>query len=1487
MDDAATLERIDEAADRFESAWRGGERPSIEDLVAAAPPSDRDRLLPELVLVEWGLRLSSGEVPRASDYEARFPSLDGAALRRLLAEAPLEPEPGARGPRIGPYRLLGELGRGGMGAVYLAEQTEPVQRRVALKTSQHDDPELLARFRLESQALAAMEHPHVAKVFDAGTSEEGVAYIAMELVPGGVPITVHCESHGLLPRERVALMVPVCEAVHHAHQKGLLHRDLKPGNVLVSSGAGPQVPKVIDFGLAKAVRPDAGRGVHTEAYQILGTLAYMSPEQARLNPVQVDAATDVYGLGAVLYELLVGSPPFAFDRAPLREADLVERLRVLRQEEPERPSARVLGAETPPRTKPTEGWTRQRWSAALRGDLDWIVLKAIEKDPARRYASADALAQDLRRFLANEPVEAAPVSTAYRLRKWVRRRPARAVAVGVGLVAPIVAAGALLLHTRTLEGKNVEIARSAREAREERDAARTARERSLALKREADRFAYAAAIGGAQDAWHRGQPDVAVDLLDSVLPEPFEGGRLDLRGWEWRYLRRLCGSERVALVGHTSGVTCFAYDATGERIVSGSRDRTARLWDARTGATLRVLVGHLDAVDCVAFSTDGTRVATGTREGTVRLWDAATGKELAVTPAHLLGVKALAFDPVGRFLATAGADACVQILDPTTLARLRTLPGHAGDVRRLAFHPEGRWLATAGHDGGGGATRVWDVATFSPVRVLEGGTACLAFTPGGRLVLGARGRLSVVDVETGEVTRTLGPETAVATDSLVDRTSTALGALQEQHLVPSSGGFAYAMTSPDGKAAVTVDMGWAQTWDLETGTVLRVLPVRGGAVAWSPDGGEFLMAGPDRCLRVVSATEEPGARLLRGHLVRVTALAYSPDGRRLASGSLEGSVRISDAVTGEWLATLGEHRYTFSRRAGGERGALRSAATVRGHGGEIRDLSFSPDGLWLASVGGNEVCVWDAENGEEALTLPLPALATSVAWAPDGRSLAAGCWDDDVRLFAFPGGEPIATLQGHAANVAAVAFLGGGRILASAGWDETVRLWDVERREAVWTLTGPDLAHLTSLVASSDGRFLATAGDDAVVTVWDAQTREVHRRLLGHVGRIDALAFARDGSRLASVGGRRSDRGVLVWDVASGRDLVQLPGIRAVAFSPDGRFLASPAQHAASDIRVYDAAPVADLAIPPEIPPTAEGDEGVRALGTWSAPRLTRRNFDEELYFEPREKGHVLLVGVVSFLDGLLVPSEEAYEKLVEADRGDGYLTAKRDCILSIDPGRFRLLAQDDGVGVPGIAVSPWPTNPASGFVPDLHVSNSDRVTLAKRSAWAIAWSVDPARLAGPLAVRMDDGSPVPLPSHTLEPDPRLHPPPVPVTTRRRDLVAFAIRRASSGALEEAAAVAAWAVLDPDAEMRDLWRAALLLARASAVARAGAGLPDAERTARAESHAASAVRALRRAMERGFDALDDLDTEEDLDALRGRADFQALRDEVAQALGPR
>jgi serine/threonine protein kinase len=704
----------------------------------------------------------------APDHGARAPG--ATADESAVAEGP--------GTRIGPYKLLEQIGEGGMGVVWMAEQQEQVRRMVALKIIKAgmDSAQVVARFEAERQALALMDHPNIAKVLDAGTTGvseprptgsgdacplpvgrgSGRPYFVMELVKG-VPITKYCDEHRLTLRQRLELFVPVCQAVQHAHQKGIIDRDLKPSNVLVAAYDGKPVPKVIDFGVAKATGQKlTERTLFTGFGNLVGTLEYMSPEQAEFNALDIDTRSDIYTLGVLLYELLTGTTPLTKQR--LKEAGLAEVLRVIREEEPPKPSTRLSASKE--RLAPISAQCQMepaKLTKLVRGELDWIVMKALEKDRTRRYETANGFAQDIERYLADELVEACPPSVGYRLRKVARKyQKALTIAVAFGflLFAGIVVS--------TWQAVRARAARAEAEAQSERatEAVReaTAKQHEAETVRQQLRYAlYTSNMQLIQSIWDSHKTDLVQDLLNELRPRTEDG---DLRSFEWHYLRRLSRTERrlepVVVHGPETGLLPVRAEDLekayrGAKIVATTAvtagSRFAAAWDRPDGkteikvwdATGKVLFSATDdraglEERSLRFSRDGNRLAyTATNDYfdfmtgkpnprcRCRVWDVGSGKELF----------------------------------------LRDIDG--GYFIPFAFSPDGGRLATSHVSGWDRAkiltsrVSVWDLAASKEVLVLDPGYAWLAFSPDGRRIAGIlpspllKAELRVWDAATGEV----------------------------------------------------------------------------------------------------------------------------------------------------------------------------------------------------------------------------------------------------------------------------------------------------------------------------------------------------------------------------------------------------------------------------------------------------------------------------------------------------------------------------------------------------------------------------------------------------------------------------------------------------------------------------------------------------------------------------------------------------------------
>jgi eukaryotic-like serine/threonine-protein kinase len=1089
------------------------------------PPEQRDDYLQEVCPGAADLR---ERVKRLIQAHVELGSLvDTAAspTRPLTDPPPVSEHAGLV--LAGRYRLVEEIGEGGMGTVWLAQQTEPFERLVAIKfvKAGMDSKQVIARFEAERQALALMDHPNIARVLDAGTTGAGRPFFVMDLVKG-VPITRYCDEHHLTPRQRLELFIPICQAVQHAHQKGIIHRDLKPSNVLVALDDGRPVPKVIDFGVAKAAGQTLTEKTLVTGFgALVGTLEYMSPEQAEINQLDIDTRSDIYSLGVLLYELLTGTTPFT--RKDLEKGGMLEMLRVIREQEPSKPSTKLSTAEGLPTLAANRGTEPAKLRRLVRGELDWIVMKALEKDRNRRYETANGFAMDLQRYLADEPVQACPPSAWYCIGKFARRNKAV-------LVTGSVVAVAILVSVAGLAASTVVIAREQQETKNALHAEIRANEKlAKALDRESD-LLYLHRTALAHRLWLGNNPGRAGQLLDEC-----PAGR---RRWEWHYLERLCHSELVTFrTGPKESLfEGVAFSPGGRYLAAANLQQGLRVWDLTTGQEVLPLCRPIKFLSSVAFSPDGRRLAAATgfsaTGGEVWVWDAATGREVGHWAAHRQQVFNLAFDPGGRRLATASYDKTAKVWDAATGQELRAIaPARNWWHRCVAFSPDGKHLATAGPFN---EVTLRDAESGREVHTFRGHTAAVvrvAFSPDGRYLVSAG----------------------------VDRTARVwdLATRAERVTYRRHTGEIHALAiAPDGRLVATGSKDQAvRVWDADTGEdVARYLGhdawVQG--VAFSPDGKRLASAGHDGAVKVWDATCGQEARTLAAGKI-AWGVAFGPGPRLTAACTtpdLRGEVRLWDP------------------RTGAQR--LRIAADAR----SAHAVALSPDGLLVASGGDdNTVRLWDAATGQGVHTLKGHAAAVhGVTFSSDGVRLASCDLDGVVKVWSVATGQAVWTPAQHPRRNqrSCIAFHPDGRRLA---WDRSngaVTIWDLATRQEVQVLLG-HTSMLTGLAFSPDGERLASAGLDRTVRVWDlAAGREVHT-LHGHTAMVTGVAFSPDGARLASAG---HDDVVRIWDAESGQEILTLHGhgrnVQGVAFSPDGFFLASAARD--GTVKVWDATPLGE-----------------------------------------------------------------------------------------------------------------------------------------------------------------------------------------------------------------------------------------------------------------------------------------------------------------------
>jgi len=1056
---------------------------------------------------------------------------------------------------LGRFEIRRELGRGTYGIVFLAFDPQ-LGREVALKIPRPDTlatPALRRRFQQEARAAAGLDHANLVPVYESGEAGP-VCYIASAYCPG--PTLARClkQRQELVPAQAAATLVAsLAEAVHHAHCRGVLHRDLKPSNILLVSGEWSQPPptthhspltthqpKITDFGLAKVLAGQGGAfaGSQTQSGEIVGTPHYMAPEQACGKNKLIGPGADIYSLGAIFYELLTGRPPFQAESA-------LETLDQVRLKDP-----------VPPR----------QLRAKLPRDLETICLKCLQKEPAKRYARASDLAEDLRCFLAGKPIQARPIRVWERIGKWARRRPAVAALVAVSSLASVLLVAGLV----------VGIGRE-KEAREEIDRAYQ-RERQTS---------YLNAIAAAEHEIAAGNWGRADELLGECPQE--------LRGWEWHYLKRLRHTppiDPLPIGEHIimGGGFDLAFHPDSRLLAIPSCDNTIQVWDTSRGRKVLTVRGHTGRVLSIAFSPHGRRLASTSEDKTVRVWDTITGRELLHLGGHKERVITVAFSPDGQRLASASGETEkhgeVKIWDVDSGQMLFSFAGQAvpvsSDLVRLAFSPDGRRFASGSVDN---TVKVWELMTGDEVHTLSSHTNPIlhaTFSPDGRRLISA-GRDRLVNVwDLGDAERRESAPSWTLGDFSLSVWAIAL----------SPDGCRLAIGGPTADGNVRV-------YDLTTRKLLLTLrgETRVISLAFSPDGRRLASAGYDRIIRLWDTTTGHEVLALRGHAAQLGRVLFSPDGQRLASASADGTVRVWDASP-------------FDENANPK------IRTISGHDGEFFGVTFSPDNRLLASASTDgAIKLWDPQTGEEVRGFHgHNEAALCVAFSPDGQRLLSGSMDRTARLWDTRTGEELVICNdfNFETMVRSVAFSPDGRAFAT-GSHQRLQLWDTETgrrllaREAdrgivfgiafspddqrmatvglqgtakVWSLTGEEICsfkgHKTSFYCVAfhpTSRYLGSGDSDNEVKLWDSTTGQLmHDPLRGHTDYVYGVAFSPDGRYLATA----SWKEVIVWDADSFKRLQtfdRLAGrIWCVAFSPDGKQLAAASGYKGKgEIKIWEA----------------------------------------------------------------------------------------------------------------------------------------------------------------------------------------------------------------------------------------------------------------------------------------------------------------------------
>jgi len=1036
--------------------------------------------------------------------------------------------PDASGTVIGRYKLLEKIGEGGMATVYMAEQKRPIRRRVALKIIKlgMDTKQVIGRFEAERQALAMMDHPNIAKVFDAGTTETGRPYFVMELVKG-MAMTEFCDSNHLTTQERLDLFISVCQAVQHAHQRGIIHRDIKPTNVLVTLHDGKPVVKVIDFGIAKAVNQQlTEKTVFTRFSQMIGTPEYMSPEQAEMSGLDIDTRTDVFSLGVLLYELLTGTTPF--DSEYLLSKGYNEMQRIIREEEPVRPSTKVstLGDSL------TEIAKHRRTSPDLlckliRSDLDWIVMKTIEKDRSRRYESVSELAADVQRHLDNETVLAGRPSAFYRIQKFVKRNKllaSSAVMITSVVVLAAIFSGVMAIRATNAREDAIEALGVAKQAT---TAETTQRQKAETLAKQQREDLYFNHIRLAHQTLEKNRPVHALELLDKC-PE-------DLRNWEWHYLKRKSCFQETESIVFDAKVISFDFSPDGSRLA--------------------------------AFLTNGELVIQDPVTEGKSILEVRKNREFAEDYVIWLW-KCVTFCPDGKHIAVIGDDYEIKLISLLSDETVQRFAGHSGSISQIVWAPDGSLLASVSENG---TVCLWEIGKRDPLKVLkldykpshvafaeEGQDLIVCYFEGYAEVLRISDVLDGKKIQSTATELGCGPTSiAVSPDGRCIATGLWTGTIllsdsnyKELFRLEGHSDMVRAVAfNADGTrlASVSHDL-TVRLWDVKTGRDVLTLEKMDSFmhnVAFDRVNDNLIVSNRTKNLQVFSPSPSPEPQdsrsiALKDHNSFISTVNYSPSGHQVVSSSWEGAIRFWNASNGEQESCIDDVATTINSQ-------------------------FSPDGLWITAACSQQgrffIKVWEAQSPhKERFSVKFDRQLTATTFSYDNQFLFVGA-EGGLHVYDWKENKKVGELGRHDVFIVDVTASADGKYLASTGFDGKVKIWDAtslhEFQEGHLIYDGGYTNFWVGFRPNSEQ--LAVGGREGEIVILDVESGETVLPIpKAHGGKVNCVAFSSNGKYLASCG---SDRTVRIWETDTGKLVDVLRGhedrLLSVDFSPDGKHVVS------------------------------------------------------------------------------------------------------------------------------------------------------------------------------------------------------------------------------------------------------------------------------------------------------------------------------------------